>query len=224
MLHMDIEDVKSFTELHSVIQKYRTKQKTIFRGLRCASYDLIPSIGRCEPFGRSTHESMEKKMFTLFKESALPFLDSRPQSEWEWLAVAQHHGLPTRLMDWTYNPMAATYFAVEAECDEDSAVYIFWGGSTLKDYKSSPFALKNTVRFRPPHVAARIPAQAGLFTVHQQPQAPFKHKSMAKIIIKNSARRELKQTLNKYGVSRRHLFPGLDGLAVDLRWLESNAY
>ena len=221
---MDTEEIASFGELHSIIEKYRVKQKTIFRGLRCANYELIPSIGRYTPFGRGKHETMEKKMLTLFKESAVPFLKSRPQSEWEWLAIAQHHGLPTRLMDWTYNPMAATYFAVESESDEDSVVYIFWGGSTLKDAKVDPFSLKKVIRFRPPHVAARIPAQAGLFTAHHEPQVPFEHKSMAKIVIKNAARRTLKQTLNKYGVSRRHLFPGLDGLAVDLRWLESNAY
>jgi type I restriction enzyme M protein len=47
---------------------------------------------------------------------------------------------------------------------------------------------------------------------------------MEKIIIPNSLRAELKRTLNKYGVDRFSLFPGLDSLAAHIEWLQSKGY
>jgi hypothetical protein len=221
---MDQQEVSTFTEFHNVVEELSGKQKTIFRGLSNECHELKTSVGRCEPLGKKTHSAMEKRLLTLFKESAIPHLTSTPKNDWEWLAIAQHHGLPTRLMDWTYNPLAAAFFAVEEECDCDSAVYVFWGAGTLTDTGIKPLEIQKVIRFRPPYVSARIAAQAGLFTAHPDPERPFKHNSMAKIVIKNSGRRQIKKILSKYGVSRRNLFPGLDGLTVDLKWLESRQY
>lgn len=120
--------------------------------------------------------------------------------------------------------MVAAFFAVDEETKNDSAVYIFWGGSTLQEFKSDPLSITKVIRFRPPHVTNRIAAQAGLFTAHPDPEKSFTHESMIKIIISNDARSEIKKTLNKYGISKRHLFPGLDGIAADLKWLETKGH
>jgi FRG domain len=214
--------ISSFSEFHEVLDSLKTMQNTIFRGQSNDKWPILTSVGRLEPRSAdATPEYMEARLLKLFKESALPFISYDPRNNWEWLAL----GLPTRFLDWSYNPMVAAFFAVEKETQSDSAVFMFWGGRTMNFEKDSdPLQVKSVVRYRPSHVTSRITAQAGLFTVHQDPSMPFEHKSLLKIIISNSSRQEIKKTLYKYGISRKTLFPGLDGLAADLHWLEAKKH
>jgi hypothetical protein len=225
---METDDIRiaGFAEFHDVIENSKPNSNTVYRGLGRLSYDLKPSVGRRKPFGTKKHESMEKRLLTLFKESARPYLNFRPENDWEWLALAQHHGLPTRLLDWSYNPLAAAYFAVEKNTEEDGVVYMLWGVRTAtdKEFTKSPLETNSVKKYRPAHVSERIAAQAGLFTLHPDPVQNFEHKSMRRIIIDKSCRVEFKKILNKYGLSRRNLFPGLDGLAASLDWLETSSY
>ena len=64
-------------------------------------------------------------MFDEFKRRGVAVLPSRPSDDWEFLAVARHHGLPTRLLDWTENPLAALFFALEEPSSGDSAVWCY---------------------------------------------------------------------------------------------------
>ena len=84
----------------------RIRSPYIYRGLSDIDYELKTSLMRMGgPF-----ERLEFHLFRNFKKYAFnPEIASN--TDWEWLALAQHHGLPTRLLDWTYSPYAALHFA-----------------------------------------------------------------------------------------------------------------
>ena len=216
---MDDRRVGSFGEFHDVIEALHSRHApTIFRGLRSVEYTLLPSVGRAS--GRGSMGARERRLLRLFKEGAIIDVSYRPRDDWEWMALAQHHGLPTRMMDWTYNPLTALFFAVEKPHGGDSVVYGYWGGAALAGEASSdPLKIDKVTRYRAPYVTPRIGAQAAVLTTHPDPSIPFTDKSMLRIIINSKARRSLKKVLFKYGISRRYLFPGVDGLAADLRWM-----
>lgn len=199
------------------------RRYSTFRGARSVSYNLIPSAGRVPIREKDTHAGMEKRMLRMFKQRALPYLSYTPRNDWEWLAVAQHHGLPTRLMDWTSSPLVAMYFAVEAPSQDDSAVYVAFIRDIV-DESVSPFEVTTVARYIPSHLSPRFRAQHGLFTIHPELDLPFDNAETLCLVIPTGVRREIKHMLFKLGVSRGSLFPDLDGLSVDIRWLNSLAY
>lgn len=218
-------EIKTFSELHEVIEQYDART-VIYRGMKSVTFPLIPKIGRLvPPDSAKSKEWNEKEILRLFKEQSLPYLDFMPTNDWDWLALGQQHGLPTRLLDWTANPLVACYFAVEQEGDDDSVIYAYHNKSYIEvEEHRDPFKYRQVGKFIPRHLTRRITTQGGLFTIHPDPYEPFESEDMDKIIIPHTIRGTLKKTLNKYGVDRFSLFPSLDSLAAHIEWLQWKGY
>ncbi len=93
-------------------------RKWIFRGQKSAAWDLKTSLERAlKRFDRRGEpiSKLEGGLLRQFQRRAHHYLPQfPPNNAWvEWLALMQHHGAPTRLMDWTYSFFVAAYFAIE---------------------------------------------------------------------------------------------------------------
>lgn len=193
----------------------------MFRGHSSCAWPLAPKVHRDEFMGfrqlggGNTHDH-EILILDTFKKWSRPYISSQPNDDWEWLALGQHYGLATRLLDWTSNPLAALFFATEGPSeDEYAAVWCYAHKGKRSGDATDPFHIKEIVYLDPHHLTPRIPAQAGYFTVHPAPEDvtrdPWRGPRVQLRIHKDS-RRVFREQLSELNIHRAALFPGLDGV------------
>src|SRR5687767_1707503 len=119
--------VTSWTELNEQVyrnafnaQLGRIRSPYVFRGHSDSSYPLTTGLSRLG----GDYAEVEQHMLRNFRKYALRSAVVS-DSVWNWLAVAQHHGLPTRLLDWTFSPQVAMHFATARlrEFERDAVIW-----------------------------------------------------------------------------------------------------
>ncbi|MHC4236010.1 MAG: FRG domain-containing protein, partial [Planctomycetota bacterium] len=169
-----------------------------------------------------------------FKEAVRGKRGSNPPelSEDEWWALAQHHGLATPMLDWTYSPFVALFFAFEqAKCVGNSRESSEPESRAVFTLSASVIAEKDTrddpapSPFTPPgETSYRLVNQGGLFVkmppstdLETYVKSHFRDDTrgpiLEKIIIPNDGRIDCLKFLNKMNINRMSLFPDLDGAA-----------
>jgi hypothetical protein len=165
MQEFTIRTVSEYVDCLAMINR---GTRALYRGQR-RDRSLLPKIARL-----TTYLSIlqaEREMIEVFKLRSEPLLEQRPVDEWDWLAIMQHHGLATRLLDWSLNPLAALWFCVckPAAGNESGVVWLFHPDS--HDYverlgQAAPTHIDKVHVLRSRSIAARIRSQSGWFTAH----------------------------------------------------------
>jgi type I restriction enzyme M protein len=194
-----VESLVEYVELIAGL----TNRAVHYRGAKDPVEDMKPTVVRSWQRNRRVREDhgleqrlslpeFEARLIEAFKRQALPFLEAVPANHLNWLAVAQHHQLPTRLLDWSRNPLIALYFAVSnrgryrpAAEWEDVTVFAWevgdapddpgdtlsmervaemrpLGEGVISDGRGEPH--RGALLFSPPTISSRIASQEGLFS------------------------------------------------------------
>lgn len=222
--------VRSFKEYQDIILNIPTDQFILYRG-QPIDKALLPKIAR---YNLPDVETIEREMLEDFQRRSLHLIDYRPANLWDWLALAQHHGMSTRLLDWSENPLIALWFSMSVLPETTPEYAVVWGFNVPKKdiinatEKTDPFEGGATKVFKPNHIIKRITAQFAWFTIHKQNHekkfVPFElnkeySKRLFKIKVDSTCFPECKQRLHNFGINSSTMYPDIDGLAKHVEWV-----
>jgi hypothetical protein len=115
----------------------RYRSRFAFRGLSDVDYRLETTLMRLG----GSYDELERHLLRNFKKYAHQRVVER-DSIWHWLSVAQHYGLPTRLLDWTYSPFIAMHFAT-ANIEKSDLDGVVWAVNYVKAHQLLPDVLRH---------------------------------------------------------------------------------
>lgn len=143
-------------------------QIILYRG-QLDDLPLLPRLFR-PPNTEALVENVEHTMLRTLKQVGRYMLPSEPQNDWDWLSLGQHHGLATRLSDWSTSPLVALFFAVEADSFNAARPVVYHYPVTKEQFglnrNNSPFGIQHTCVLQPVIHSQRAEAQAAWHIVH----------------------------------------------------------
>lgn len=224
--------IDSVGEFAQRVAELTTGERSLFRGQN-TDLPLKPKIARHTSLDANSLLAVEQQMLDRFKKESLPRLRGiHPTTDWDWLSVAQHHGMSTRLLDWSANALAALWFAVSVDPPAGEDKGVVWTLCIGPQDLASPSAdesiwdLNRTYVFQPLHMDQRISAQSAWFSAHRYSEESGTfialdsnrafEKKLNKLFIPRTAFVSMREDLRKMGVTKATLFPDLSGLAADI--------
>lgn len=210
----------------------------LYRGQRDSSWHLTPSLFRTtsefddHQIDLATFEVFEQASVNEFFHRSGPYNLRPSRNAILDLAIAQHYGVPTQLLDWTADPFVALMFALaNPKGPEDAAVFAispsmsYTADFTKAEIKFPIRVQHDLISFRPPHLDQRVAAQKSVFTLSKcsDPSEMFIpldkrdvtmefNPRLSKIVIPARMKIGLFIELQGTGVNKSALFPGLDGV------------
>ncbi|MEO1058685.1 MAG: FRG domain-containing protein, partial [Actinomycetota bacterium] len=100
--------------------------RPIYRGHGRSTYDLVPPVFRTPNVTQDVLFE-EQQLLETFKRRSRPYLNDPPSEDLDWLVLARHYGVPTRLLDWSTSPAVALWFAVADHDDADGELIMAVG-------------------------------------------------------------------------------------------------
>jgi len=218
-----------------------------FRGNADLTHRLIPSALRYKKLSERNRALNLLGDFKRFGEIKLRKAPSADE-EFKWIQLAQHYGLPTRLLDWTKNAAIALYFACSDKFEKDGAVFILnpmdlnrkafpmdahvfdphQDAKLIKRYLKldgdrDPEGLK-TIAINPPWNSERIMLQQGVFTLHGSRYFTLTDRQASSLVylkIEKDYKTTLLQELERVGINEMSIFPEAEHMCRYLKWREN---
>lgn len=229
MTEIIITDIEHYLQIIEPI-RLEKNEYLLFRG-QSNDNPLLPGIARKNP--KINSGVKEDVMLEHLKRVGFLKLHSQNLDIWDLLILAQHHGMQTRLLDWSSNPLVALWFAIQNvhKHSQDSYVFVLSANSEMaidKTKNNDPFALNQTYILKPTLNNERIIGQYGWFTIHNYSADVGKFvplnenintsEKITKILIPAELKLNLLNRLTLMGVNAKSIFPDLDGYCRHINW------
>lgn len=215
-------ELSNWKKLFQELMESSSKNVFLFRGHAKTEFKLIPGIGREEKDGGRSYEycrETELTIFNEFKSKYYSYSNERPNKRMDVLFLAQHYGLKTRLLDWSYSLAVALYLACK-DCPDDNGCLCVKKIPHLKGYIKEesvdidPFEIRENMILFPDYIDVRYRNQKAAFEIFADPtkETVCDYKFTIPSVIK----KDILRYLDLMGVDESFIYPTLENLSKDI--------